>query len=689
MENPEVKDKIEELPSSLEDIFDPTIRWIIEGIAGETGFNLRPYPGYPNPPKIGIGWFTITGTRTIYYNPHHVHERGPTYSLPIFLHEIRHHDKDLEAFQDSCDAVGNIASFLSILPVKKIIKVMNNISADIYLEEKNATGPYAGFMRDLYRRALAQDVLPDEAFEEYQKDLDPDNFPWTELERSEQKYLFQDFINFVLLMPKFGIPPQDLFKKDDIESDDSIDARVYDALIKAEKFIDIIKNCNQEQISLTQKVYAQLQLFNLAKELLDIDYQNMEGQSSKTEQGEGEGEGEGEGKEKSLSELLKDFEEFLDDVLNGLVTISDEEVDPDKLIALGLGGNGEGKEANEGGDDAGSKINELMDELGNLIKSALSGIGKGLSMKNAKQLGVPSAELLNYLNYISQNSAFIQKLTDIFVELILKDRMIMESPYQRDGIMVQPGMETVTYFSYLGGDLEPATMIDHVEQVCPLSLEAAISVDTSGSMRSFNKGMLNLLAILIESIRQVHYLVTTNPQKYNWKQGMKMPARLELSTVADDVELVLPFSATLNQTMAVKKFNEMQRRGGGTNLTKALEFEYSRLTSSRDDQIVRILTLITDGQDWGEPLDRIVKKIINDPRIYFLVVGIGPNRQIRDSIVHNFKKHLTPQSSYRFFAHGFPKVDNAIIPILNFFRMALKQQRDKRDRMVKGILSAG
>lgn len=40
-----------ELAYRLEDVFDPTLMAILNGIMADTDFDLKPYPEYPAPPR--------------------------------------------------------------------------------------------------------------------------------------------------------------------------------------------------------------------------------------------------------------------------------------------------------------------------------------------------------------------------------------------------------------------------------------------------------------------------------------------------------------------------------------------------------------------------------------------------------------------------------------------------------------
>ncbi len=636
------------LPPTLEEILDPTLMVMLEAILDETGYQCLPYPEYPEPPKIGIGWYTFPGKKVIFYNPHDVEGKGPAYAFAIFAHEMGHHHPDLVKFQDTCQAMGiNFAHlFKGILPIAKIIQVLNNASADIYLEERNAAargGLYHGMMSKLYRRALAQDFLREtpQVFEDYKDDLSDENFPWQEAAGGDgDSFLFQQFMNGFLLMAKFGLPPDGIF-----------DPRVKESLKTAYESMDIIRNGNKRQVSVMQKVHAQIKIFHIAAHLVNLDADTVA---------------------LNMADATAKMEAVLDKFLNGM--------EPHAMVTEDPDSSGEPETSDSTTDHK---------DLANSIKSALIDASRTIDAMQAAQIDVPPEQLADYMHYVNEYRFYIERLKEILIEFILKDREMQITPGHRDGFMIEPGMEALTYYGIMSGDFEPPTILDAKEQPRSLSLEAALILDTSGSMYPYTDGMLGLLATLMESIRMVHETVTNEPQRYNWKEGDKMPASLELTVFADKPEVVLPMSALLSLREVVVKFNEMQKRGGGTVTHEALNFEYDRLTANDDDGIVRVLTLITDGQDGGPLLDKIVKKIVEDPRIYFLVVGIGPDQEVRDSIVNVYRRHFKPQSSYRLFANGYPNVLAGLSSVISFFNHALEQQKGFRDALTRGMVVSG
>lgn len=653
----------EQLALSLEDLFEPPLLVMLESLLGDIGFACAPYKEYPNPPKGNIGWYTVPGRRTLYYNPHHVRERGPIYSFPIFAHEIGHHRPEVMALQDAIMAAGKSYAhfFRNIAPVEKIIGILNNIAADIYLEAANSQRIYRTLMENLYRRALAQDVLPEEIFTAHEGPWTRENFPW-EKAVQENAPAFQHFCNGLLLIPKFGMPPAGTFPE-----------QVQKALEKAYQHIQAIQDTDRFKSPLAAKVYSQIKIYELAAEMVNKDLDNM--QDAAMETGE------------TLADLLKNFEDMLDEQLgdHSIFQIVEDLEDGENGPGTGIPGAEEGGQKGQGQKSEGKGKEKDPQKMLQDIRDALSGIGASLLEMEAKNLGVKPEALKSYREYVAKYLASIQTLTQIFIDILLRPRELQTSAGNRDGFMIEPGMEFATYAGIITGDLEPPTMLDQFLKQKLLRLEAAFALDTSGSMFPYTAGMLGILAVLMESVRQIHETVLAQSKRYNFSPGDPMPARLELSTFADNPELILAMSDILDLATVVKKFNEMQTaKTGGTATDKILRFEYNRLTKDQDGSVLRMLVLITDSMDEGPALNRIIQKIVEDPRIYFLVIGVGPNKEVRASIEALYRKHLKPQYQYRVFAQGFEKIEQALIPLLEFFRKSLAIEQEKLDAQIRG-----
>lgn len=628
------------MAAGLEDLFTPPVITLLRALEHDTGFTCKPYPEYPEPPKIGIGWYTAVKSRVIYYNPHHLQDRGPRYAVPIFAHELGHHHPDVVDFQDGVERVGQsfFHMFKDILPGPKIISVLNNISADIYLEEVNARGVWRPMMSNLYKEALARDFLGDEDFSRFVANgCKNENFPWDKaVKPAEKRSSLSHFCNGLLLAAKFDMPPEGVLPD-----------RSYSALKKAFGYVQTLKNTRKAEVPVMMKVHAQVQIYRLAAELAEEDYKDMR---KRSQSGEGE-----------LTDILKGFEGELDELLTEMVPFQTVE--------------GDGMEPAAGDVKVGGTVEDLAKDL----KGLMIGAGQLSGDLRAAAMDVPREQLENYERIVLKNEVFVKRLTDMLIEFILKDFQLKNTRGLTEGI-TEPGLEVVDYLSALFGDEDAPFKMGQRLELHPLTLETAVVLDTSGSMDIYMKKMLDFLATFMEGIRRIQELILRNPKKYNWNFRRKMPARMELSIFGDSPKLILGMTDILTQPLVVRKFTEMQKQGGGTNTAAALEFEYKRLLANKDDQVVRLLTLVTDGADCGPAFDAIVKKIMSDPRIYFLVTGIG-DQSVTRYIEASYRTHLKPQHRYRVFAKGFRNTNDAIQGVLGFLCQTLTEQRQIRDRM--------
>lgn len=660
----------------LEDFYEGSILIVLQSLLRDTGYSMIPYPEYPEPPALGIGWYTFPGKRVIFFNPHHLENRDPYYGLMITAHEIGHHDPELVVFQEACTKMNAAYShlFANNLPVSKLFSSLDNISADIFLEARNSRGMYNEFMWAGYCKALAEDMLPMHVLMAHDGPFTPENFPWeaavpkaASLLETSMVPLTSYFQNGILLMAKFGKPPSGLYPP-----------KVEEALEKAYPHILVMGDVDKSRVGLSHRMHAQVQLYGILADLANEDYGKMEELSKESDE-------KADCDKCDLKDLLDAFEQMLDAQIESTEPKSQETTDPNAPTVPGSE-EGEGGEKGKGagaGEGDGS-VEQVLSQMGKGIRAAMSQLVSGLISNQASQLGVPPEDLKNYLEYVNRHSALIELLSQTLIEILLDEREPQITGGHRHGFMVEPGMGAQAYLESISGDPFPPYQLSETIQVNPLRMQAAIALDTSGSMLVYEKGMLGLLATLMESIRRIHEEIQANPARYNFDLGRDaMPAQLELSTFADGPELILPMSTVLDLKESVTRFNEMQRRGGGTDTHSILEFEYDRLTAYQDDQIVRVLTLITDALDGGEALDNIVRKITNDPRIYFMILGVGDGDDVEQYIDQTYRKHLKPEARYRFFAQGFDRIELALLAVINFFKRTLQEERHKRNLMLR------
>ncbi len=656
-ENEENTETPEAPSGALSELFEETLVVMLEDLSGQIGMSCQPYEEYPAKPKIGIGWYTYPGRRTIYYNPYHIAERGPLYSFPIVAHEIGHHHPDIKKFQDMCSRLGPDYSHLfpDALPSAKLLRDLDNISADIYLERRNSTGIYEEMMWELNCRALAQDFLSPEDFEEHEGDFNEDNFPWEKATSPKEKSLrIQQFRAGLLLMAKFGLPPEEVFHEE-----------VQEALEIAYAHVQTIANPNLKQVTISHKMHAQIQIYSLAAELLEKDVEEGRiGEAEEGEEGDCKSQEKGEQKEGGRDGRIKEIIKMLE---------KGEAKHGAKAAPVG------GKPGSSG------EIGEATAQIGANIDEALQGLFDKMVGFRAGALAVAPDKLRDYLAYIEQHEAQIQHFTAILTNMLLKDRVLKRKTGKRQGVMVQPGLGVQTYHQILSGDPHPPTQIGFERQLKPLVLQAALALDVSGSTYQLMDGLLGLVAIFVESIRRIHEQLLGNPRKYNFDPRRdRNPGQLELTRFADTPECILPMGNLVDLPAAITAFSDLQAMGGGTSISTALEFEYDRLTKNiSHDQIVRILVLVTDGLDQGAALDAIVKKITEDPRIYFIVAGIGPNHMVQKAIIKQYQKFLNPQNAYRMWANGFQSVGPAIGEIIAFFERKLMEERAIRDQLLR------
>ncbi|MFC1615533.1 vWA domain-containing protein [Patescibacteria group bacterium] len=681
----------EKIPSSLSEIFDPATKMLLDVIMMDTAFDCKPYPGYPDPPspEMGIGWFTVPGQRTVYYNPNHLLERDMSYNFAIFAHEMGHHRPEVVKYDSLASSV--CKNFKHLFPKEidseKVIDSLINVCADIFLEDLNSKGPHNQIMLEMYRKALARDVLEDDDFDKFYDEDNGEisNFPWEKAVKNESD--FSDFVSGILLMPKFGFPPEGVFSP-----------KVYEHLKNSYQNVLIIKNSEGNQINMEHKIFATLSLLKIVAELIteevnknknaNQDKSSLEnfmkfleeflkhlqknhqakakemcGKGDGEGQGDGDGDGDGQGKGKGKGKGKG----------NGNGKGNGE----GNCNGNGEGngeGNGQGKGKGKSG-DADKKISKtLKEQVDKVCNNLSSSPGKGLSGSSDR---IGATNRLDYHRYVDPNKKGVDELRKTLEELLLQNRYTETEIGQRIGYMIEPGKELFAYSDYMSGESDPPYHMETCEKIEPVELEIELILDTSGSMGSYLYEMLGLLSVFIESVQLLHTEISENFEKYGLKESSQYPIQMGLLNFSTTVNEILPLTDKIDKDLAIEKFNEMQYSGGGTCTFEALNHAHDVLKASKGSNKVKIIILITDGQDYGDELERSLTKIAKDDSIYFLAIGVDANKNgwgdsVKECIQANFAKYARHDLEGKYLAKGFTSVKEAVQAAIAFFKKAVE-----------------
>jgi len=332
----------------------------------------------------------------------------------------------------------------------------------------------------------------------------------------------------------------------------------------------------------------------------------------------------------------------------------------------------------EGGNVDGGQRGAQMQAILNEMRGKLNGLQNQLDeeviAKKAAEFGVRPEIYRYFLEVENKYKDEIKSLRKTFVQFLLRDYKKAWVKGQKDGMLTEPGREVETYERIMSGEYRPRTQIDRRCKKYPRSVQLYKLIDTSSSMITDMEGTLAFYLIVTLAIEGVQDELYKNANLYDVKKLVHNPVEIELTGFASHPTLIIPLAKNLDKTTIVRGFQYIHdTTGGGTDDARALKFEYSRMALQKRD-VLKILSMITDGGGQGKAVEPILRQIEEDPGVYFIVNGVGSGAGF---VKRFYAEKFRPAHHFHVYAEESATVELAIPKLIHFIQECVRSHFTK------------
>ena len=253
-------------------------------------------------------------------------------------------------------------------------------------------------------------------------------------------------------------------------------------------------------------------------------------------------------------------------------------------------------------------------------------------------------------------------------EIFLEDRRARMEYLKREGEVV-PGLEYETVSAYYSGDLDPDTKMRSVRNPEFIELEEEFIVDTSGSMSGTPlERTIETIIVDVESSKRTKELL----EEENLVADGEDPLRIGVTKYSTTPRRVTPLDEPLSDKKELEIVDKLSMVGGGTDEAESVKQVYEGLRL-RQPNVVKIITLITDGYGNAEAVAPMLKQIEEDKEVLFFMAIVGNGQA--DYIVNEYLKFIPNREESNVVAHGFSNPADLMPAYLAFLKRTLSQRR--------------
>lgn len=286
----------------------------------------------------------------------------------------------------------------------------------------------------------------------------------------------------------------------------------------------------------------------------------------------------------------------------------------------------------------------------------------------AQSMGVKQESIQRWNEIKEAYKQEILSTAAVLAEIFLDDRRKRLEYLRREGEIV-PGLESETIVALLSGELDPETKMIEVRNPEFLETELEFIFDTSGSMGGRRiSNSVDAAVIVTESFKKVRESLDDESLLLEGEQPFRVGAT-SFSTIPVRITTLEEPLDDKKETTIIEKASMI---GGGTDETSAVKQTYEQLRLGNAN-IIKIITLFSDGQGNRAGLAPILRQIEADDQVIFLVVAYGSTPEDSKAVAESYLSPLQNREG-NIFSILAPDPAQGIPRILEF----LKREVDKR-----------
>ena len=241
----------------------------------------------------------------------------------------------------------------------------------------------------------------------------------------------------------------------------------------------------------------------------------------------------------------------------------------------------------------------------------------------AERMGVRQESIRTWGQIKEKYHLEIESLASGIADIFLEDRRLRLEYLKREGEVV-PGLEYETIAALISGELDPETKMNVVRNPEFLETEDENVVDQSGSMSGDRlRSAIEMMVIKIEAFKKVR---ETLEDEQLLTALDEQPLRVGATGFDVKPERITTLEEPLSDEKELKMIDRLSMIKGGTDETGAIQEVYRGLTLHAGN-VLKMITVYTDGQGNREGLVPIMQQIEDDDEVIFLVIGLGDDAE--------------------------------------------------------------
>lgn len=313
-----------------------------------------------------------------------------------------------------------------------------------------------------------------------------------------------------------------------------------------------------------------------------------------------------------------------------------------------------------------SGIEQLRDLSRQMLEAEEERQQRGLAAANQ----VKEESVKSWKDIKGRRKLEIESTAGALAEIFLDDRRKRLEYLRREGEIV-PGLEYETISAFLSGDLDPETKMQVVTNPEFLELEHIYVIDTSGSMSGdYIKKAIDLMVIEIEALKLAR---ATMADESLLTSDDEQPFRIGGLKFSIGTEVITPLEEPLSDKKELKLIDEASKVGGGTDETDAIQAAKQTLSAGRSN-VIKMITVLTDGYGNREGLAPIMKQIESDNEIIFLACGFGETDAEASAVTSSYLAPLANRDK-NVFAISESDPEKMLPKVLEFLKREVGKRR--------------